>query len=193
MGVSVAYGQVAVYVCWGAVALVWVGGAAASHSGESSRQSERDTASRMAGALAVLTLLSPASWWRALTVHSAPVTAVGVAILVPATGFTLWARVRLGSMWSSAPSTKAAHELRTDGPYRVTRHPVYTGIMAMMLGTGLVQGAGKWLVLVVVVVAAVVAKTIAEERLLVGQFPSTYERYRHDVPRLVPRIRSRGR
>jgi len=66
------------------------------------------------------------------------------------------------------------------------------GIIAMLVGTALVQGLGRWLVLVAVVVAALVAKVTAEERLLAREFPVAYGRYRDEVPRLVPRIRARG-
>ena len=48
-----------------------------------------------------------------------------VAILVGSTVFTLWARWTLGKMWSSVPAVREKHELRTEGPYRVTRHPAY--------------------------------------------------------------------
>jgi protein-S-isoprenylcysteine O-methyltransferase Ste14 len=43
-------------------------------------------------------------------------------------------------MWSAAPAVKEGHQLRTTGPYAVTRHPIYTGIPGMMLGSGLLAG-----------------------------------------------------
>ncbi len=187
-------GQFAMYVCWGALAVVWVTGAAAAPRARGDNGVKtQDTASRAAGVVAVATLLSPQAWWDPLRVHSGVATAAGVVILVPATVFTLWARVRLGAMWSSAPVTKAGHQLRTDGPYGVMRHPVYTGIVAMVAGTALAQGLGRWVVLLAAVVAAVVAKALAEERLLAREFPADYGRYRDAVPRFVPRIRSGAR
>jgi protein-S-isoprenylcysteine O-methyltransferase Ste14 len=187
-------GQLAVYVCWGALAVVWLMGAAAAPRvrGESGVK-PKDTASRAAGVVAVAILLSPHAWWERLRVDSGVLTAAGAVILVPATVFTLWARVRLGTMWSSAPFTQAGHQLRTDGPYGVMRHPVYAGIIAMVAGTALAQGLGRWVVLLAAVVAAVVAKASAEERLLAREFPSEYGRYRDAVPRFVPRIRSGAR
>jgi protein-S-isoprenylcysteine O-methyltransferase Ste14 len=189
-----AIGQIAVYVCWGAVAVVWLTGAAtAARTPGDTGAKTRDTASRAAAAVAVATLLSPEAWWERFRVHSAVATAAGVVILVPATLFTLWARVRLGGMWSSAPVTKVGHQLRTDGPYGVTRHPVYTGMIAMVAGSALAQGLGRWVVLLAAAVAAVVAKASAEERLLAREFPADYGRYRDAVPRFVPRIRSGAR
>lgn len=188
------FGEFAVYACWGALAVVWVAGAAAApRAPGDDGVKPHDTASWAAGVVAVATFLSPQAWWEPLRVDSRVATSAGVVILVPATIFTLWARVRLGAMWSSAPITKAGHQLRTDGPYRVVRHPVYTGIIAMVAGTALVQGLGRWVVLFAAVVSAVVAKALAEERLLAREFPADYGRYRDAVPRFVPRIRSGAR
>jgi len=36
-----------------------------------------------------------------------------------------------------------------------------------------------------------IAKLRAEERLLRAQFPNDYERYRHEVPGLIPRLHPR--
>ena len=35
--------------------------------------------------------------------------------------------------------------LRTDGPYAITRHPIYTGLLGMLLGTALLGGLGQWM------------------------------------------------
>src|SRR5262249_5495799 len=66
---------------------------------------------------------------RHLTDHSLWLELPGLVLLVASTVFTIWARLRLGRMWSSSPSMlQADHELRTDGPYAITRHPIYTGL-----------------------------------------------------------------
>ena len=49
-------------------------------------------------------------------------------------------------MWSAAPAVKEGHQLRTSGPYAITRHPIYTGLLGMLLGTLLAAGAGPWIV-----------------------------------------------
>jgi protein-S-isoprenylcysteine O-methyltransferase Ste14 len=35
---------------------------------------------------------------------------------------------------------KDDHVLRTDGPYGITRHPIYTGLLSMLAGTALIEG-----------------------------------------------------
>ena len=109
----------------------------------------------------------------------------GMALLLSATAFTLWARVELGTMWSSMVVTKTDHALRTRGPYAITRHPIYTGLLGMLLGTALIDDLGRAAVVFVLAVIYIAWKSRAEERLLTGIFPE-YERYRRRVPRLIP-------
>jgi protein-S-isoprenylcysteine O-methyltransferase Ste14 len=46
----------------------------------------------------------------------------------------LWARKTLAGNWSSTVTFKKGHELVKTGPYRFTRHPIYTGLLLMGLG-----------------------------------------------------------
>lgn len=68
---------------------------------------------------------------------------VGITLLVVCTAFTLWARAALGTMWTSSAVVKADPELRTDGPYGITRRPIYTGLLGMVAGTALIEGLGR--------------------------------------------------
>ena len=45
-------------------------------------------------------------------------------------GFTWWARIHLGRLWSSSVTRKAVHRVVDTGPYGIVRHPIYTGIIA---------------------------------------------------------------
>jgi protein-S-isoprenylcysteine O-methyltransferase Ste14 len=118
------------------------------------------------------------SWW---------IEIPGLVLLVASTAFTIWARLRLGRMWSASPDTlQTGHELRTDGPYSVTRHPIYTGLLGMLAGTVLLNGFGVSLVFLVIGVVAVATRIPVEERLMSKTFPDQYARYRERVPRIVP-------
>jgi protein-S-isoprenylcysteine O-methyltransferase Ste14 len=128
----------------------------------------------------------PDSAWRALTVHAPWLRTLGAAVLLAGTAFTLWARAALGTMWSSAVVAKQEHVLRADGPYGITRHPIYTGMVAMLAGSALLAGLGHWLFALVLGVAIVLVKLHLEERLLTEVFPGEYEEYRRRVPQLVP-------
>jgi protein-S-isoprenylcysteine O-methyltransferase Ste14 len=54
--------------------------------------------------------------------------------------FTWWARIHLGRFWSNAITHKEGHRVIDTGPYGLVRHPIYTGLIAGMLATGIAVG-----------------------------------------------------
>ncbi len=60
---------------------------------------------------------------------------IGVVLAVSGLFIALWARVILGTNWSGAVTFKEEHELIQKGPYAFVRHPLYTGLLMMFLGT----------------------------------------------------------
>jgi protein-S-isoprenylcysteine O-methyltransferase Ste14 len=76
-------------------------------------------------------------------------------------------------------------ELVTSGPYRLVRHPIYSGILVAGIGTGL---ALTWIWLVVVALAACyfVYSATVEERYMTERFPDTYPAYKRSTKMLVP-------
>jgi protein-S-isoprenylcysteine O-methyltransferase Ste14 len=124
-----------------------------------------------------------------LTDHSLWIELPGLALLLTSTCFTIWARLSLGRMWSATPNmVRADHQLRTDGPYAITRHPIYTGLFGMLLGTVLLNGLGASLGLLLVGAVILATRIPVEERLMSKTFPDEYARYRARVPRFVPRV-----
>jgi len=178
--------------CWGTFALTWLGGALYNSSRGPAQRTRAPLASVvvLAGVVVwVLVRVAPTARWPSLTVQSPWVRVVGLFILVGWTVFTLWARLTLGTMWSSAPMVKHGHELRTDGPYGVTRHPIYTGILGMALGTVLLVGVGPWALILPIILVIFEMKIRMEEALMLATFPGDYVRYRQRVPQLVPGLR----
>jgi len=66
----------------------------------------------------------------------------GDAIAWTGLGIAIWARIALGSNWSGLPTFREGHELIQRGPYRFVRHPIYTGVLLMMLGSAILLGRG---------------------------------------------------
>lgn len=181
-----------VTVCWGLFALVWLVGAI-YNSRRAPAVRERSTAISPwligPAAILVLGLLVPRSFWRSITVDARWLVVLGVAVLIAATAFTLWARAALGTMWTSSAVVKDDHALRTDGPYGITRHPIYTGLLGMLAGTAAIDGLGRWLAYFLLGVVLAGLKIRAEERLLARTLGGAYAQYRHRVPQLVPGLR----
>jgi protein-S-isoprenylcysteine O-methyltransferase Ste14 len=91
----------------------------------------------------------------------------------------------IGRNWGTPMSQKDQPELVTSGPYRLVRHPIYSGILLAGIGTAL---ALSWLWLIAIGLAGVyfVCSAIVEERYLVQQFPDAYPADRHSTKMLVP-------
>ena len=187
---------IGIAVCWGAFGLAWIVGAlynASRGPRRSTRASLRPFA--LVGVIGSAILLAifrlvPADGWHALGVDSPWATGIGLVVLIAATAFTLWARFALGTMWSWDPEVKMGHVLRTDGPYDITRHPIYTGILGMLLGSLLLAGVGPWLLILAAGFVFLEIKIHVEEELMLATFPAEYRRYRERVPQLIPGLRS---
>ena len=110
----------------------------------------------------------------------------GVALTVLGLGFTGWARVHLGRFWSGAVTLKAEHALVRSGPYALTRHPIYTGLLLAMTGTALARNSVAAIVGLGLFAVGVVLKVRQEEGLLTEHFGAAYRVYRAEVPGLVP-------
>lgn len=178
--------------CWGLFVLVWLVGAV--YNVREAPRVEHRSAFPVAWLIGIIAFvivyrLVPARLWRPITVDIHWLIVVGVVVLAAATAFTIWARIALGTMWTSTPVIKNDHLLRTEGPYALTRHPIYSGLLGMLAGTACIFGLGRWLAIFAVGVVLVDVKLRAEERLLERAFPGDYQRYRQQVPRLIPRLR----
>ena len=120
--------------------------------------------------------------------RSAPVQVAGLAITVAGMGFAVWARVHLGRNWSSAPMIKEQHELIRSGPYRLVRHPIYTGLLLAAVGTFLVSGKVRGVLGVVLIYLGFVIKSRIEEEFMVRTFGSEYDDYRRSTGAIFPRV-----
>jgi Phospholipid methyltransferase len=73
-----------------------------------------------------------------LAVDSPVLGAIGAVVFASGIALAIWARVQLGQNWGMPMTQKAEPELVTSGPYRFVRHPIYSGLLAALLGTALV-------------------------------------------------------
>ena len=66
---------------------------------------------------------------------------LGVAACATGIGIATWARVCLGRNWGMPMTVRARPTLVRSGPYRVVRHPIYSGLLLAALGSALVDRA----------------------------------------------------
>jgi len=179
--------------CWCTVAVVWVSGAAYTALPAPTARIHAESRPLPLIAASVLAcsvvLIFGRGVGQSLATDSPLVRLSGMVVLIASTAFAVWARVTIGMSWTVGPAVAGDRRLRTTGPYAVTRHPIYTGLVGMLLGTALIAGLGQWIVLLVVGLIVAELKIHMEEDLLVSVFGDEYTRYRRQVPQLVPGLR----
>jgi protein-S-isoprenylcysteine O-methyltransferase Ste14 len=122
-----------------------------------------------------------------LSVHSPVLGAVGAVVFVMGIALAIWARVQLGRNWGMPMTQKAEPELVTDGPYRFVRHPIYSGLLAGVLGTALATNL-IGLIIVAVLGGYFYYSASVEEKNLTATFPTAYPAYRTSTKMLIPFI-----
>jgi len=191
-------------LCWGSLLLTWSVGALVNVRQKSSGQKLTGQVWTLVIVLAYVALLMLLCTMLLPVMRSIrPLLAFdilwlrppGLLVLVISTIFTLWARIILGTMWSAIPRIRPNHSLRTSGPYRITRHPIYTGLLGMIIGSLLMFASHQWFITVIEILF--VAETLfilclkikREEYLLLATFGEEYVQYQKRVPQLLPFIR----
>jgi protein-S-isoprenylcysteine O-methyltransferase Ste14 len=111
---------------------------------------------------------------------------LGAALMALGVAFCVWARFTIADNWSGEVELKREHELVVDGPYRWVRHPIYTGLLLMFIGTALAVGEWRGVLAVMLAGTAFWRKLGLEETLMRRQFGGAYDRYAKRVPALVP-------
>jgi protein-S-isoprenylcysteine O-methyltransferase Ste14 len=111
-----------------------------------------------------------------------------IAVILALCGFSfaIWARQHIGRYWSARVTLKEGHQLIESGPYGVVRHPIYSGLLLSMAATVMTIGTVQSLFGYAVLVAALVFKLAAEERLLTANFGEAYKEYQMRVKALIP-------
>jgi protein-S-isoprenylcysteine O-methyltransferase Ste14 len=101
--------------------------------------------------------------------------------------FTWWARIHLGRFWSNAITRKEGHRVIDTGPYGLVRHPIYTGLIAAMLATGVAVGTISAVLGAVLIAVGLWQKARMEEGFLAQELGAdAYKSYARRVPMLVP-------
>ncbi len=98
----------------------------------------------------------------------------------------LWARTIIGRNWSGYVTYKENHELLTNGPYRFVRHPIYSSIFLMILGTFVYSGLSFVLAMFVLLLFVFLSRIKKEEKIMIGLFGKKYEDYMKNTYALIP-------
>ena len=111
----------------------------------------------------------------------------GLALMAGGLALRFWAIRVLARFFTVDVNIQEGHELIRRGPYRLLRHPSYTGSLMTFLGFGLaLDNVWSLLVLLAPVIFAFVWRMRVEERVLAEAFPAQYPDYARQTKRLIP-------
>jgi protein-S-isoprenylcysteine O-methyltransferase Ste14 len=131
--------------------------------------------------------------FRAAHVHSTVLgggwlpVAIGLCVLAAGVAFRTWAMLTLGRLFKFVVVIQDDHRVITSGPYRLLRHPSYTGALVAFLGAGI--ALDSWLSIValgVIPLLAILVRIRKEEAELANGLGPDYTTYASRTRRLVP-------
>ena len=128
-------------------------------------------------------------WAVAYSLWRLPQWARWLTVLVEAAGFgfTWWARITLGDLWSSQVSRKEGHHIIETGPYGLVRHPIYTGLIVAAFATAVEVGSAQALAGAALISFGFWMKARLEERFLMAELgEGAYAGYQRRIPMLAP-------
>jgi protein-S-isoprenylcysteine O-methyltransferase Ste14 len=143
-------------------------------------------------ALGLWFLFRPEAHFGVLATRFLPDTATaqiaGVLLTAAGVGFACWARYHLGTNWSGTVTLKQGHELVRTGPYRLIRHPIYTGILLALLGTAVAVGEMRGLIAAAIALGAFFIKANREESFLAKEFGPSFAEHQRETGMFLPRF-----
>ena len=181
--------NLAICACWLVYIVYWIGSARGLKPVVERQSWLSIIAHRipiMLGFLMILFPISPHSTGLALTPHAGFTGAIGAVVCMLGLSVAIWSRQTLAGNWSATVTFKQGHELVQSGPYRFVRHPIYTGILLMILSSAIVLGRLQSWLGFLIMCAGFWIKLKQEESLMLRHFPDEYPAYRARVKALVP-------
>jgi protein-S-isoprenylcysteine O-methyltransferase Ste14 len=105
-----------------------------------------------------------------------------------------WSSARtLGRQWRFDAGLNVDHELVTSGAYRFVRHPIYSSMLCMLLGTGFM--VAPMVIMAISTVIFIVGTEIRvriEDNLLASRFRDRFSEYQRSVGAYIPFVRLRS-
>lgn len=98
-----------------------------------------------------------------------------------------WSFATLGKYFTTVVKTSADQVVVERGPYRILRHPSYTGLLAAIVGCGLMLG--NWVgtaTSFLLILVGLIYRLLREEQAMIDSLGDAYSDFARDRARLVP-------
>ena len=150
-----------------------------------------DRSSRRLLSLSMLLSLAIAFLFAASGIASLPSGAfyLGIGLMIAGILLRQWSIAVLGRYFSRTVGVQEGQAVVDRGPYRLVRHPAYTGSLLTMVGLGFVlQSWGAVLVLIAFFGVAFGYRIHVEEAVLTSKLGDEYVEYAKKTKRLIPYV-----
>jgi protein-S-isoprenylcysteine O-methyltransferase Ste14 len=111
---------------------------------------------------------------------------LGQLLVLGGLGIVAWSGIVLGTSLTAHPMPTSRSALRTTGPYRIARHPIYAGLLAFAIGAALAGASWLHLVAALTLIGVLSAKARFEEAFLMDRYGDDYLAYGRTVGRFSP-------
>ncbi|HML05819.1 MAG TPA: isoprenylcysteine carboxylmethyltransferase family protein [Methanobacterium sp.] len=114
---------------------------------------------------------------------------IGIFLMIMGIVIRQWSIAVLGSFFSGTVGIQKGQKVVKKGPYKLVRHPSYTGLLLTLIGIGLaLQSWGAVTVIILGFICGFGYRIHVEEKLLVSKLGDEYVQYMKDTKRLIPYI-----
>jgi protein-S-isoprenylcysteine O-methyltransferase Ste14 len=120
---------------------------------------------------------------------SQPVANIGAVLMLIGVALRLWSNQVLGRYFSTVVSVESNQMLIKSGPYKLIRHPAYTGSLLTFVSFGI--ALNSWIascIILFMLSTSFIYRIHIEEKALISHFHSAYEEYSRSTWRLIPYI-----
>ena len=112
---------------------------------------------------------------------------LGIVLMLAGIVVRQWSIAVLGRFFSGVIGVQEGQKVVESGPYRLVRHPSYSGALLIMVGIGLAfQSWGAALVIIPIFAVCYGYRMFVEERVLVANLGNSYTEYMKRTKRVIP-------
>jgi protein-S-isoprenylcysteine O-methyltransferase Ste14 len=158
-------------------------------------RTDKDQGTRYINFIAITVAMIAAAWLNGISKFWFPggrtlaVFWLGFAILLSGAFLRVWSIVVLGSSFRTTVEVSDNQPVVQRGPYKIVRHPSYSGALLMCCGYGIAEQS--WLSLAIAIGLPLIAflyRISVEETALVSVIGPEYQEYQKHTKKLIPGI-----
>jgi protein-S-isoprenylcysteine O-methyltransferase Ste14 len=114
---------------------------------------------------------------------------VGIVVMLGGLALRVWANRILGRFYTSTLRVTDRQRIVRQGPYKILRHPGYSGMILTWAGAGL--ATANWIMTMVIILLMISSyryRILSEEAMLHAKFGEEYQAYATRTWKLLPFI-----